>query len=572
LSSGGLVQKSQGANSEFHKQIVDFSKRFAGSNEVVAICQSDDYTIEAPSQKSTVEVLIVVRHFAPRLMSYVRVIESRNVVFFVVDQWIFERDIERGFLGEALARLLIFPFSILSEGEYLHNQEVALKKRLILELLENIVQSYPEFSYRIRIKPEYFMYEIMLNGVRVFPPMAYGTSYILCGDASSEKVESVLKGFMEALTQLEKEGITILTNGYVMLSKTFVESRKNITIRISNSAKNAPRALFNSLFGVFPQFLNFLSQNSEALLKFRTAPWKKDPSYSKSFIDPRKFIFVPTGRGLVSLADKVDIRGFAKRVLEDGEYEKIKVEEFGGVLNDVYLMKACVKDVEKKILIKRFKDLSSLKWFPLSMWSMGVRNFALLGRSRLDRECAINEVLASSGFCVPKLLHVSANEGLVFMEFVEGENLSNAIKRIASAENWNNVEKDLVLVKEVGATYAKVHELNIILGDTKPENIIVDKKGKLCLIDFEQASRGGDKSWDVACFLYYSGHYLPLDGEAKGEAITKAFVAGYLKAGGSLEIIKCAGIQKYTRVFSVFTLPGTLRAMSRVCKHTRMPA
>jgi tRNA A-37 threonylcarbamoyl transferase component Bud32 len=549
---------------------MDFSRHVVGSYEIAAVCQSDDYTIEAPSPKSTVEVLIVVRHFAPRLMSYVRVIEGRNVVFFAVDQWVFERDIQRGFLGEALARLLIFPYSILSEGDYLHAQEVTLKKRLILELLENIVQSYPEFSYRIHIKPEYFMYEVMLNGVRVFPPMAYGTSYILRGDANSEKVESVLKGFTEALRQLQNEGIITLSNGFVMLTKTFVESRKNLTIRFGNSAKNAPRALFNSLFGVFPQFLNFLSQNAEAFLRFQTNPWKKEFSLSKSFVDPRKFIFVPTGQGLVSLADKVDIRGYAKKVLEDGDYKKIKIEEFGGVLNDVYLMKACERDTEKKILVKRFKDLSSLKWFPLSMWSMGVRNFAMSGKSRLEKECAINELLSSSGFCVPKLLHVSANEGLVFMEFIEGENLSYAIKRIALAENWSNVERELVLVKEVGATYAKVHTLNVVLGDTKPENVMVDAKGKLCLIDFEQSSRGGDKSWDVACFLYYSGHYLPLDGEVKGEAISKAFIAGYLEAGGDIEVIKCSGIQKYTRVFSVFTLPATLRSMAKVCKNTKM--
>jgi tRNA A-37 threonylcarbamoyl transferase component Bud32 len=531
--------------------------------------QSDDYTIQAPSSKSTVQVLIVIRHFAPRIMTHVRVIDGRNVVFFAVDQWIFERDVERGFLGEAFARFLIFPYAKLTEDDYLHAQELILKKRLILELLENIVQSYPEFSYRIHIKPEYFMYEVMLNGVRVFPPLAYGTSYILCNDASTEKIEFVLKGFMDALFILEKEGAITFSDGYVMLSNSFIDSHKNIGIRFANSAKIAPRALFTSFFGVFPQLLNFLSQNSEALLKFQTPPWRKESSFAKSFVDPQKFIFIPTGQGLVSLADKVDIRGFAKKVLENGAYEKVKVEEFGGVLNDVYLMKACVGNTEKKILVKRFKDLSSFKWFPLSMWSIGVRSFALLGKSRLERECAINEALTRAGFCVPKLLHVSANERLVFMEFIEGENLSHAIKRIALADNWKKIETDLSLIKQVGSTYAKVHELNVVLGDTKPENVMVQADGKLCLIDFEQSSHGGDKSWDVACFLFYSGHYLPINGETKAEAVSKAFIAGYLAGGGNLDIIKCAGVQKYTRIFGVFTLPGILRAMASTCKETK---
>jgi hypothetical protein len=129
----------------------------AGPYKITAVCQSDDYTIEAPTSKSAVEVVLILRGFQPRLITNVRVIDGRNVVFFVVDQWVFERDVDRGFLGEGLASLLIFPYSALENQEYIHAQEVALKKRLILELLENLVLSYPEFSYRIRIKPKSFM-------------------------------------------------------------------------------------------------------------------------------------------------------------------------------------------------------------------------------------------------------------------------------------------------------------------------------------------------------------------------------------------------------------------------------
>jgi tRNA A-37 threonylcarbamoyl transferase component Bud32 len=127
------------------------------------------------------------------------------------------------------------------------------------------------------------------------------------------------------------------------------------------------------------------------------------------------------------------------------------------------------------------------------------------------------------------------------------------------------------LITQVGETYAKVHALNVALGDTKPENIMVDKQGKIYPLDFEQASREGDKAWDVACFLYYSGHYLPLNGEQKAQAIAKAFVEGYLRGGGDSGVVKCAGIPKYTRVFSIFTLPGIIRVMSNTCKKIEGP-
>ncbi len=566
-----MKQNSNGSGNDLHRQIIEICKHIAGPYAIAAVCQSDDYTIEVPSAKSTVQVLVVIRDFPARLMTYVQAIDGRNLVFFAVDQWIFERDVDRGFLGEALASSLIFPYTSLIGEKFLQRQEVALKKRLIRELLENMVLSYPELSHDMRISPEYFMYEVMMNRVRVFPPMAYSASHFLCGDADKEKVALVLRGYMEALKQLQKEGTVLSSKGYVMISSELVSASKNPKVRFINFSKNAPRTLFTSLFSAFPQLMNFLSQNTEAFFKFQTPPWKREFDIAECFVDPQKYVFVPTAQGLASLADKVDIRSFAMKVLSEGECDRIKVERFGGLLNDVYLIRSYTKGKEKKILVKRFKDWSGFKWFPLTMWSIGARSFAVSGKSRLERETAINELLDRGGFRVPKILHVSNNERLIFMEYIEGENLGNAIKRIAFAGEIEKATEELALITKVGETYAKVHALDVALGDTKPENIMVDKQGNLILLDFEQACRGGDKSWDLACFLYYSGHYLPLNSELKGEAIAKAFIDGYLHGGGDPGEIKCAGISKYTRVFSIFTLPGILRVMANTCKKTEGP-
>ncbi|MCW4009459.1 MAG: hypothetical protein NWF05_02415 [Candidatus Bathyarchaeota archaeon] len=567
-----MIQKSAKVNNGFEREILEFCRHVAGPYKITAVCQSDDYTIEEPSAKSTVEVLLVLHDFQPRLMSYMRSIDGRNVIFFVVDQWIFERDVDRGFLGEALASRLIFPYTSLVENDFIHRQEIALKTRLILELLENIVLSYPELSHNLRIKPEYFMYEVMLNRVRVFPPMAYGASQFLCGNADKQKVDFVLGGYIKALRLLEKNGDVVFSSDYITLTNAFIKASNNQKTRFTNIIKNAPRTLFSSFFGAFPQLLNFLSQNSEAFFKFQTPLWRREINFFGSFIDPKNYVLVPTAQGFVTLADKVDIRAYSQQFLKTGDYNKIKVEQFGGVLNDVYLIKASTDHSEKKILVKQFKDLHSMKWFPLSIWSLGARSFALLGKSRLERECAINELLANAGFLVPKILHVSADERLVFMEFLEGENLSNAVKRIAvSGVNTARSAKDLELIRRAGETYAKVHALNVVLGDTKPENTFVSPSGEMYLLDFEQASRSGDKSWDIACFLYYCGHYMPLEGEQKAAAIAQAFIDGYLQAGGSAEAVKCAAIVRYTRVFSIFTLPSVLRTMVNTCKSVKGP-
>jgi tRNA A-37 threonylcarbamoyl transferase component Bud32 len=153
------------------------------------------------------------------------------------------------------------------------------------------------------------------------------------------------------------------------------------------------------------------------------------------------------------------------------------------------------------------------------------------------------------------------------MEYVEGENLEKIIKRIIDSKTADEMKKDLSIISKVGETFAKVHALGIALGDTKPENIVIGKNGEICLLDFEQAARNGDKVWDIAEFLYYTGHYIsPFVGVRSAELIAKAFVEGYVKAGGSAEIVKRAGNPTYTKVFSIFTLPHIIFVISSVSR------
>jgi tRNA A-37 threonylcarbamoyl transferase component Bud32 len=564
-----LNQDFQGPNGELHKQVLEFCRHIAGSAQITAISLLGNYSAGTASAKATLEAILVIHDFPPRLMSYVKTVSGRSIVAIAVDQWVFERDVDRGFLGEALAGTLIFPHTALCGNDFLHAQEILLKKRLILESLENLVLSFPELSYSLHIKPKYFMYEVMLNRVRVFPPLAYGLSGFMNGSAPRKEVEVVFRGYMEALKQLEKEKKITVSDGYVTIPKKFVVASQNPMVRFANISKNAPRTLFTSFFAAFPQLLNFFSQNTEALLSLQKFTLKREADLTRRFVDPQKYLFVPTAEGLVTLADRVNIDAFARKVLLNGENAKIKYEPVGGVLNDVYLIKAYPKGEEKKVLVKRFKDWSGFKWFPLSMWSFGARTFAVLGRSRLARECTISDFLRCEGFNVPKILHISHSERLVFMEYIEGENLSSAIKRIGTVAGMKKLEKDLAKIEGVGEIFARVHALNVTLGDTKPENVIIDPDGKIYLLDFEQASHDGDKAWDIAVFLYYAGHYLqPWYSNGKAESIAKAFVGGYLKGGGDVNAVKKAGASKYTRIFSVFTMPSIILAMSNVCKKT----
>jgi tRNA A-37 threonylcarbamoyl transferase component Bud32 len=240
----------------------------------------------------------------------------------------------------------------------------------------------------------------------------------------------------------------------------------------------------------------------------------------------------------------------------------MKVKNIGGVLNEVYVLTLTKNDAKQKFIVKQYLDWSNLKWLTLSMWTFGTTSFSVLGQSRLEKEYAINKYLHSKGFAVPKILYISHQKRLIFQEFVEGTDLTESIKRILSS---NNTESDLALVKEVGRKIAQAHSLGVSLGDCKPENFIVTKDD-IVLLDLEQATRNGNQAWDVAEFLYFSGHYSPLVISTNAAStIATNFIEGYLEAGGKKENVKNAASTRYTKPFSIFTPPHVLLAMANVC-------
>jgi Kae1-associated kinase Bud32 len=565
-----LKQVNSDENFELTNQTLDFCRHIAGKSKMVAVALVDNYSMKTSNQRAIHEVMLIIHNFKPRLMRYLKTVNNKTIFVFAVDQGIFERDVERGFLGEAIASKLIFPHLTLLGNDYLHEKEVALKKRLILELLENLVVNFPELAHRIQILPQYFMYEVFSNRIRVFPLIAYDLAKLTSCLVQNE--EQALSSYNEALKQIEVEKKISRSNGYVTITKKFITQCQDPKLKIVNLAKNMPRTLFTAIFGVLPQLMSVVSKNTEDFLRTQKINWTRQPNPTCTFIDPQKYVFFPTSDGLVSLSDKIDIKGFAEKMLLNGQSDDIEVEPVGGMLNDVYLIHAHGDDGEIKVFAKRFKDWSGFKWFPLSLWSFGARSFVVSGQARLAKEYAISEFLHSEGFNVPKILHVSNAERLVFMEYIEGENLSQAIKRFATSTDQTTAQDVLFNVERVGELLAKVHAHGVALGDTKPDNVLIKRDGTIFLIDFEQATKDGDKPWDIAVFLYYSGHYLqPYYSNAKAESVTHAFITGYLKGGGKVSDVKEAGAPKYTRVFSIFTPPPIMRAISDICKKTELP-
>jgi Kae1-associated kinase Bud32 len=275
-------------------------------------------------------------------------------------------------------------------------------------------------------------------------------------------------------------------------------------------------------------------------------------------------LLVSTPLGPVPLSDASTIEDFVRTRVPGGAVLNVETRQIGGVLNSVYQLTLQRDSQEQKIVVKKFKDWTGFKWFPLTLWSLGTKSFAVLGKSRLEREYALNQYLKSQGIPVPTVLYISPKQSLIFTEFVEGKTLTETVKKAVSAKHQ---EKELKLITEAGRKIAEAHRLDVSLGDCKPENIIVTKEEKLCFVDLEQASRDGNQVWDIAEFLYYSGHYVPALASTEAiELVAKAFLEGYIEAGGSIENVQKAASPRYTKVFSIFTQPHVILAISNLCR------
>ena len=548
-------------NEQTKQDVLNICNDIAGSRPITAACVYGPWVCGYADKKTDLNVLLILDRFTMRLNTYHETVGEVNVSVLAINRLDFERDIKKGWLGEFLAEKIAVPYEPLKNPEYLRLNELKLKKRNVSELLENLILEFPESSHEFLIKEEYFMYEIMTRRAKLFPPIIYSFLNMTTKPLGKQNVETIMDGYLKALNELENENKIHQSDGYIKITQNYIKAAQKRKLRLAPFLR-----LFQKI--TMPPLLSVLSESTNSLIQEQRLFTKSNKKISANLMlsqleDPKKYVLLPTPLGPVSLSDKSGITDIAKKILPDGELSKMKIRHIGGVLNEVFLLTLTKNGEEQKFIVKQFLDWSNLKWLTLSLWTLGSTSFSVLGHSRLEKEYAINQFLRSKGFPVPKIFHISHPKRLIFEEFIEGKELVEAIKRILY---YNKGDADLALVKKVGQQIAQAHNLGVSLGDCKPENFIVTKD-QIVLLDLEQATRKGNPTWDIAEFLYFSGHYSPpMSSTRAASIITKSFIEGYLEAGGKKETVKKAASARYTKVFSVFTPPHVILAISNVCQ------
>jgi tRNA A-37 threonylcarbamoyl transferase component Bud32 len=514
--------------------------------------------------KAAIDVLVIAETNKLTLRSHLKRFNSRRIRFLIVDEKTFERDLEDEWLGGILAENIITPYDPLLNENYLWSQEVKAKKKLINETINNLILGFPEMSKNFLMKPEYFMFEVMMRRAILFPPITYRFLNVTRRDLWERNRSLMMKGFNAAIKELMDEGkLQLIDSEFIKISEDYAAEEKNFS-RLTSLLERARIRIVRYALGIIPNIMDSLLDDYKLYRAyFARDNYVEAPIYKLE--NPKKYIFIPTASGITPFTEKITINEFIRSHMPKTYSFKYDIKRIGGVLNSVYLLKFTKRESEEKVVVKVFKDWYGWKWFPLALWALGTKGFAVLGKSRLEREYSLNIFLSSKGINVPKIICVSPEEKIIFQEYIDGVDASKIIKQLYMGVK-NREEELLKIIRKIGCEIAKIHSLGISVGDCKPENIIFASDGRIFFVDLEQADKGGDQAWDIAEFLYYSGHYALFPPTSIVRKVTREFLLGYIESGGRIENIKRALSPRYIKVFSFFTPPHLIAIISSECR------
>ncbi len=502
-------------------------------------------------------LFVILEDYKDGLRYHARKVNGLPATVLAADRSLVDLDAHKGAMGEFIVERLLTPYRTLENADLLASIEVDAKERILREELTELALEYGEMARELSIRAEYLMLARIRRRARVFLPAARTCAILLEPSVRDINLSRMAPGYRGAMDRLvgarilRKEGLTYA------LEDAFVDQSLSATpaTKVINVVQAGRRALQAYLAQGRASYLTPDVLTRELMFSLeRTLLRDEQPDLLE---DPKRYLSVKTSTGQISLAERFSVE---KLVGKFRPGVVVTVSPLGSVLNEVYMITAG----NERLVAKKFTDWHSFKWFAIDLVSLGTRLFSVSGKARLENEYAMNRLLSRCGVCVPEILHVSLPDRILVQRYVEGSSLVELVERAVSSRPLSR--QDLGVASKVGSTLAKIHASSVAMGDSKPENFLYSIDGEVYCLDLEQARKSVDKAWDVAEFLYYSGHYaFPTVPSSGFKEYVNAFIEGYRNQGDRSTLNAAASV-KYARVFSLWTSPLALREISRALR------
>ncbi len=500
---------------------------------------------------SDYDVLLVLKNY-PQPARYKYIEGSVNVSVLIVDGAALEKDAAKASLGEFVVGRLLNIYQSIDEGDFLRQIEVTYKRRVMMELLAEVVASYTDFAPELIIPLEYFLFEKLRKRAAVYPPALYSYVKTYTGALRDENVRFSVEGFRSAAEEIGAEKLITLEDGLVRLMEHSIRSGQ--LTKLSQLVTDTARGLTQYAVHGYAGRVALSVVGKEALSKIRRT--REAGELPAELKNPKSLWRIEEGLLLV------DEEEWRHSILESLGYD-VKTRVRSRHLGEVYNVtkEYVVSDGSREVCfaVKNFRDIRSVKWALLNIWTITAKRFNMSPLARMHREYRASMDLRRNGLVTPEVMAVVLNERILVTRFVEGTNLGQIASEIVRGRS-----DDTTPVTLYGEVLGRVHGFGYALGDTKASNTIYSGRG-VCLTDLEQASKEGDKAWDIAEFIYFSCKLTPNAPACR--MLSRAFLQGYLRYGDRKTVEAALNI-KYLTPFQPFLVPNTSAAVRDEIRRT----
>lgn len=528
-------------------------KPLVNKKEIVALCVYGSRVAGYATLESDYDIILVLKPFSQRV-KYYYLSGQAECSALVVDPRSFQNDCAKSSLGEFVSgRLLNAYFPVYGE-DILSENETLYKRRVILDALSEAYAEHLEFASEINFPLSYFLFEKLRKRAVIYPPVVYSYAKTYGEQLIESNLDSTLVGFRRAALLLQEEGIVEYDEKNDALRVPIAKFHGGLSARIEAVASFTTRSLTQYAVHGYAGRVRPNVVGREVLSKISRS--RKAGKLPKAILRPKESWGLSYGKLFVSsddwLSDLIDYFGM------DADTCKITQKSLGEFYNSAGFY--TLEDARAKkltIAVKRFKDIKGMKWGVLNLWSLKNANFTTNATERLYREYSASKELKKFGLHTPDVLAVFLDQRMMVTKYVFGKDLSKL-----ESEYLDERSDDLSPFSRFGRELAILHNSNYCMGDTKPSNMILsDSDSEIYFADLEQSQRDGNKTWDVAEFIYYSVRFTLK--EARARKMINSFVLAYLEKAQEPKVLEQSIALRYRAPFQAFIAPNVMNALRR---------
>lgn len=512
----------------------------------VALCLYGSKACGYARDDSDYDIILLLKDY-PDKIKYHYIQDDIVVSALIVEDELFENDAKKAALGEFAIGRLLNPYYPLDGSEFLWNVEKEYKKRVMTEILMELSSTYGEFLSELIIPLEYFLFEKLRIRALIYPPATYSYTMTYSKEHKDRNLPISLKGFREAAKELNKEGIIKLYDDKVKIVGSLTNNHlAKLRLMVSYATRGITQYAVHGYAGrvslsiVRKEVISKLSRTREG---YEVPDWLKRP---RNLWKLEEGLLIAEGEDWINEVAKY--LGFKDNF-------NIEQRHLGELYNISQVLTLADDSKKVRLAVKRYKDARSIKWAIVNVWALSSKRFEVNPLARLTNEYKALKEFRKNGLNVPDIVALVLDERILVTRFIKGKDLGQII-----SEYINEKREDLKMVKEFGEILAKIHNLGYVIGDTKPSNAVISND-KIYLVDLEQAKKNGDKSWDIAEFIYYSSK-LTLN-EVRVKRLVEEFLDGYLNIGRK-EVVKEILNLRYTAPFQPFVALNVFKVIKEV--------